>query len=110
MSWTPSSTSSLIHDEFVAHYMHDELIVDDLDALEHVLALRDDLAPARALRLPGVDGDHAFLRGIQVGEKVEHRSIVADEAVARVEIVDQPRHRARHLGARGAPQVETIHT
>src|SRR5256886_4787720 len=83
---------------------------DDLDALEHVLALRDDLAPARTLRLPRVDRDHAFLGSIEVGGEVEHRSIVAGEAVARVEVVEQTRDRPRDPGTRGAPQVEVVHT
>src|SRR5256885_16335786 len=94
----------------IVHVVCDELIVDDLDALEHVLPLRDDLAPARTLRLPRVDRDHAFLRSIEVGEEVEHRSIVADEAVARVEVVEQTRDRPRDPGTRGAPQVEVVHT
>ena len=66
-----------------------ERVVDDLYALDHVVALGNQLPPAAPLGVPGVDRDHALARGVEIGEDVEHGPVVADEPVARVELVQQ---------------------
>ena len=86
----------------------DEAVVDDRDQLDHVLALRDDLPPARTLGVPRVDRDHPLARRVQVGHEVEEGPFVPDEAVARVEVVEQPHDVTRHARPSRVPQVEIV--
>src|SRR2546426_934104 len=75
----------------VVEVIRHERVVDDLYALDHVVALGNQLPPAAPLGVPGVDRDHALARGVEIGEDVEHGPVVADEPVARVELVQQSR-------------------
>ena len=92
----------------IVHVVGHERVVDDLDSIEHVRGLRDDLAPAGPLGVPGIDRNDALAGGIEVGEEVEHGPIVPHERVARIEVVQQPHHLARDLRALGLLQVEVI--
>ena len=67
----------------------DEQIADQIDPFQGVLRSRDDLLPVLAFRLAGVDGDQPAHRGVQIGDEVEDRAIIADEIVLVFEAVDQ---------------------
>src|SRR5256885_5535366 len=87
--------------------LHDALPIYR-DQLDHVVPLRDDLPPARTLRVPRVDRNHPLARCVQVGHEVEHGPVVPDEAVARVEVVQQPHDVPRHARPPRIPQVEIV--
>ncbi len=70
----------------------DEFLVHERDALENVVGLRDDLLPALSgLRL-NVDRDHPVAGSVLVGAEIEKRTVVSQELVAGVEVVEEPHH------------------
>ena len=66
----------------------DEGAVDQHHALEDVSALWDDFAPGAMSGVAQIDGDHASARRVEVGAEIEDRTVVGDEAVARVEGIE----------------------
>ena len=68
---------------------------DGVDAPEGGLGrLGDDLLPVSAAGLRDVDRDDAVAGRPQVGLEIEHRPLVVDELVARVELVEELDHRS----------------
>ena len=94
----------------VVQVVGDERVVDDLHRLQNVVALRDDLAPPGPLGVPRVDRDHPLAGRIEVREEVEQRTVVADEPVARVEVVEQPNDLARHPRMLRVFEIEIVDT
>ena len=64
---------------------------------ERGLGLRDEFFPSRAFRIAGIDGDEATARGLEVGVEPEHRTVIAHEVVAGIEVVEQFDHRRAGL-------------
>ena len=77
-----------VADKPVAHHAH---------LGQRGFGLRDEFFPGGAFGRAGVDGDEATTRGLEVGEEPEHRSVIAHEVVAGVEVVEQFDHRGAGL-------------
>ena len=76
----------------------DELAADPAHVVERVVGRGDDLAPVRTMRMRGIDGDDAAVRGLQIGAEKEDWPVVVDEIVARVEVVEQFHDRGFRVG------------
>ena len=69
------------------HVVSDELIVDEIDAPQYVLALRDDLAPVRTLWIREIDSDQPVARRVEARLEEENGAVVTDEVVIGIEVV-----------------------
>ena len=66
-----------------------ELIVERAGAAQRFFRFGNDFLPVFALRLGDVDRDDAMARRFQIRAEPEHRPVVVDEGVIRVEIHQQ---------------------
>ena len=70
-------------------YVADEQIAHVRNLPQRFFGLRDDLLEILFLGLAQIDGDQPLARGVEIGAKIEHRAVVADERIIVVEIIDQ---------------------
>ena len=81
----------------VAQRVADEPIAHHAHLRQRGFGLRDEFLPGRAFRGAGVDGDEPTARGLEIREEPEHRSVIAHEIVAGIEVVEQFDHRGTGL-------------
>src|SRR6185503_17062331 len=67
----------------------DEHIVHYVDAVESFGCLGNQLLPVFPLGFCRVNSDDLSARGVEVGLKPKDRTVVADEAVGRIELIEQ---------------------
>src|SRR6185369_14019077 len=87
----------------VCEIKRDELIIDEIDALQALAALRNCLLPLVTSRVRQINGNHATTRRLEIGSEVEDRPDVIDETIVRIEFVEQ-----FHYGSPGGLQVLVI--
>ncbi len=71
----------------------DKTVTDEADRFQRLLRLRDDVAPADGFRSAYVNGDDPLARGVLIGQEIEDRTVVADEAVVGIRLAEQFHHR-----------------
>ena len=85
----------------------DEFPIDDAHVLEYVFGLGDDLFHVPAL---GSYRDHPVAGRVEVGQNVQNPAIIADELVARVEVVEKLHDGAVETRLLGVDEIEVVQT